>query len=341
MTPGRDIPPVAVWPGGRRAAPPRLYSTAIDCIRVQSNLPHPRKTRFHTMETCFRAPAKHVSIQWKRVFAGFTLIELLLVLAILAVVALLAVPRLSGIRERSRITAARHDLATLRDAFHAYLEDMAAVPGFTPVNPYVGYDPCEVLNLRVHNLLCPTNVQPASSLVLSRMAAAGALPARADAATYDAETGRGWNGPYLSAGRAAPFPAPDDRRFPADATFAERRFAYSGILCHTNAAGHLVTERVNAAFGATNELALLDPWQNPYVVQFPAPTPQNFDDCPAPDGHPPRSFALTRRLPYARIVSAGPNGILETPFDLSAGATTDGVTRGDDLVLFLYAPPVP
>ncbi|MBP1589185.1 MAG: type II secretion system protein [Kiritimatiellae bacterium] len=271
--------------------------------------------------------------------AAFTLVELLAVLAIVALVALLVVRRYAGVQDAARLAAARHDLATLRDAFQAYLADMEHVPGFTPVNPYVGWDACEVLNLRVHNLLSPTNVQPAESSVARRWAAAGAdLPARF--VRYDPDAGCGWNGPYLSPARLAPWPADDSRRWPADATFAERRFAYTGRLCHTNDTGDIVEETIVAAFGTTNELALLDPWQNPYVVQFPAATPSNFDDLPPARGGVHRSFAITRRLPYARIVSAGPDGILQTPFDLAAGATASGTTaRGDDLVLFLFAPP--
>lgn len=253
--------------------------------------------------------------------AGFTLVELLVVVAILALAAAMATHRLSGVREKARRTAAEHDLATLREAFLAYLGDMRPVPRFTPVNPYVGYEAGDALSLRVHNLFCATNVQDASSEVLSRWAAAGSLPPT-NYTRFDAAEGRGWNGPYLSAARAAAYPAPADRRFDGDRTFAERHFV--------------------PAFGTPGERALLDPWGNPYVVQFPDPVPAFYDDAPPADGSPRRSFAVLRRFPDARIVSAGPDGILDTPFDRTAGVSADGtVARGDDLVLFLFAPPSP
>lgn len=252
---------------------------------------------------------------------GFTLVELLVVVGILALVASLAVHRLSGLREKARVAAAWHDLSTLRDAFQAYLEDMRSVPRYTPVNPYVGYDAGDALSLRVHNLFCATNVQDAASDVVARWNAAASLPPT-NYERFVAAEGRGWNGPYLAAARAAVYPAPTDRRFDGDRTFDERHF--------------------DACFGTVGERALLDPWGNPYVVQFPAPTSACYDDAPAADGAPHRSFAVLRRFLDARIVSAGPDGILDTPFDRTAGVAADGtVARGDDLVLFLFAPPAP
>jgi prepilin-type N-terminal cleavage/methylation domain-containing protein len=81
-----------------------------------------------------------------------------------------------------------------------------------------------------------------------------------------------------------------------------------------------------AAYGNAGDLTVLDPWGNPVVLQYPT------------------AGAASDREPYARLVSAGPDGILQTPPDALAldsasvqrpwPATTAAV-RGDDLVLFL------
>ena len=140
-----------------------------------------------------------------------------------------------------------------------------------------------------------------------------------DFAAYDPDTKRGWNGPYL--GNVRPpdntndaqrgrFPLATDRRSLGDRTFRERGFYY---------------DAVHSYYGATNELAAADPWGNPVVLQVP----------------PSEAFAGStgevKRFRYARVVSAGPDGALDTPRDRLAGLLADGThaARGDDLVLFL------
>ena len=70
---------------------------------------------------------------------------------------------------------------------------------------------------------------------------------------------------------------------------------------------------------------MADAWGNPFVLQFPT-----------------NGLIDTNRLWFARVVSAGPNCILETPLDRLAGLETNGVVadRGDDLILFLKRPDV-
>jgi type II secretory pathway pseudopilin PulG len=79
-----------------------------------------------------------------------------------------------------------------------------------------------------------------------------------------------------------------------------------------------------------NEAA--DPWGNPIVVQIP---PETAFSRPTNE----------KRFHYARLISAGPDGIVSTPLDVPgdpdlarlAGLVSDGKSpaRGDDLVLFL------
>lgn len=64
----------------------------------------------------------------------------------------------------------------------------------------------------------------------------------------------------------------------------------------------------------TNGISVADPWGNPVVLQMPT-NDLDDDEC----------------WRCARLVSAGPDGILQTP----AATFPDRTARGDDLVLFL------
>jgi prepilin-type N-terminal cleavage/methylation domain-containing protein len=81
-------------------------------------------------------------------------------------------------------------------------------------------------------------------------------------------------------------------------------------------------------YAGANDLAPFDPWGRPMVIQYPL--------LPS----------LEESLHYARIVSAGPDGIIQTPHDpvmsspslaRLAGRESNSSTqaRGDDIVLFL------
>ena len=209
------------------------------------------------------------------------MVEMVVVVALLAIVALLVVQSVGHVRAEAEDTVVRSNLQAIRDAFcgtvgaPGFLADMQCVPGFS--------NRC----LRIGNLLeAPTN-----------------LPAGTN---YDRLARRGWRGPYVQNARRVDntnaalrglFPAPDDRRWETDATFAERRFY--------PAAGD---------YGTTNDPALADPWGNPVVLQMPTNVPDD-DEC----------------WRFARLVSAGPDGILQTPAETIPVRTN----RGDDLVLFL------
>ena len=110
--------------------------------------------------------------------------------------------------------------------------------------------------------------------------------------------------------RNGSFPAAEDRRHAGDPTFLQRKF---------------YEDATRSFYGATGDVAVADVWGNPIVLQIP----------------PPEAFTVpgdeTIRFHYARVVSAGPDGELETPRDRLAGMASDGSTarRGDDLVLFL------
>lgn len=260
---------------------------------------------------------------------GFTLVETCIVVAILALVATVAARRFADARENARRAVAMHDMRVIRDAFGGtpdapgFLDDLANIPGFSPAW------------LRIANLLTPTNLY----------GRAGTRESGAVFLGWDAEASRGWRGPYVRidrGGASAPFfPQPTDRRDAGSPTFAKCRFFPP--LANLSVPDDYMRDR--AAYGFPGEPALYDPWGSPYVLQI--PPPQAFV-------HPGGVLANVpdeERFRYARIVSAGPDGILSTPCFFcntnSAGSrwtakmrrasifAGDAASRGDDLVLFL------
>ena len=275
-------------------------------------------------------------MQYKASNRGFTLIELAIVLAVVALVAAVAAARHGLFLRNARITLAQKEMQGMRDAIGGFLGDMERLPGFSPAY------------LRMANLLAATNLYALGGRRADIESTAWSSLHRAPAAAFtswDEELARGWRGPYLlSGGAAAPadvFPEPDARRDATDATFAERGF-FPDVV-HLSLPDDYLPNR---PWGFPGEPALLDPWDDPYVLQV--PPPQAFVN---PSGGL-ADVGETERFRYARIVSAGPDGILSTPCFYSntnatgsawgpaqrrasifAGRTED---RGDDLVLFLF-----
>lgn len=279
---------------------------------------------------------------------GFTLVELVLVIAILALIAGFAISRIDGLLPRAKVTAAEHDLATIRAAIVAadggYVADMSGLPGFS--RSY----------LRVSNLLVATNLYGAVLDGTDR--ARGVRLDDRDAAdrfgriavgaapwdrfvSWDEHARRGWRGPYVKSSSAmiGSFPKDDGSGFYPDV---------SGLCLPLD---YMANPGEVSVYGFCGEAALMDPWGKPYVLQI--PPAQAFDDLAT-------NVADTVIFQYARVVSAGPNGYLETPcyainqtndwrgasamwrnkefrrMIRQAGRIGEDVAlRGDDLVLFL------
>lgn len=269
---------------------------------------------------------------------GFTLIELAIVLAVLALVAVLSAGRYGNFRQKSRITIAQKEMCGIRNAFRDYLDDMSPLPGFSPAY------------LRIANILASTNLYTLggrrADIDVGDWDGVHRAPP-ADFCTWDDASTRGWRGPYLlSGGATAPasvFPAPADHSPAGAPTWAER-----GFFPETSRLSLPADYRTGCVYGFPGEPALLDPWGAPYVLQIPPPQAFVLSGCGlAPVGE-------TERFRYARIVSAGPDGILSTPcFYVNTNATGSvwgpaqrrasifagrPEDRGDDLVLFLHRP---
>ncbi len=284
---------------------------------------------------------------------GFTLIELVAVVAIIAVLAVFVAGRFERINHVARITVAESDLKTIRDAFMdpdtGYVADMSGIPGFS-----VGY-------LRLGNLLVSTNLYGAVADGVERTRGMRVDDLTDEAArsygcadgsaftSWNEERGRGWRGPYVRTGSSsvtASFPGERDIRYDDDTTFGDRGF-YPDVA-NIELPDDIVMGLNNcSAYGFPGEPTITDPWGNPYVLQI--PPVQAFWGV--------TNISDELRFQYARVVSAGPNGILETPC-YSQNVTNrlgttwnertrrlirqaglidgdDRSTRGDDLVMFL------
>lgn len=277
--------------------------------------------------------------------------EMLLVVAILAVLATCASIRFSRSIRSARLVAAETDIRTIRNAFlsesDGYLRDMEGIPGFS------------VANLRIANLLIATNLYGTTVVSPTLTRAVRVDESRQDGCAppesftaWDETKQRGWRGPYLHLGAGTSvttgvFPAARARRTASDASFAERGFFPSLVNLNVPADFRNALHGCSI-YGFPGEPAVLDPWGNPYVLQIPPPQAFPGGSTNIPD---------QVRFRFARIVSAGPDGILQTPcftpnatnwqftswnrtarrLSRQAGLIdgNDRSARGDDLVLFL------
>ncbi len=266
-----------------------------------------------------------------------------MVVAILSIIAMIAVSRVSALPEKAKTVAAEADMNVLRraivDAEQGYLADLSGIPGFS-----TGF-------LRLGNLFISTNLYGRASdgmtgeRVDERWLEGRGVARPEEFTRWNEEASRGWHGPYAKV-REGAFPEKGHRRFEGDGTSRDRGF-------YPNLAGlNLPRDFLNgylgcSIYGFPGEPAAMDPWGNPYILQI--PPPQAWQGV--------TNVADETRFAYARIVSAGPDGILETPcFGVNPtnrwatawneptrraarqAGRVDGSTaaRGDDLVLFLF-----
>jgi hypothetical protein len=279
----------------------------------------------------------------------------MLVVVVISVISVLAVQHFSRVMSEARIVAAKADLKTIRAAYvseaNGYLRDMSGIPGFSYA--------C----LRIGNLFVPTNVF-GNKVVSGNLYGTQTRIVRLDSGietpeqcalerrahssvftTWDSISCRGWRGPYISSGATGFFPAKDDVRFRGDRTFEERNFF--PVLTNLRLPSEFKDSSKASIYGFIGEPTLFDPWGNPYVLQI--PPPQAFEAV--------TNISESIRFSYARVVSAGPDGILSTPcffpnatnrfeslwseeakrISRQAGLIdgTNVTRRGDDLILFL------
>lgn len=273
--------------------------------------------------------------------------ELVAVVALVAIVAVFAVSRVATLARKAKITAANADIATIKRAISSsemcLVNDLSGIPGFYPSE------------LRIANLLIATNLYvlaqydgkypTARSIHSPIVANSGIATNMAEFTTWDEMRQRGWRGPYIECARGV-FPSKDYTRFADDAPSSSRGFFpdVSSLYIADD-----LKDNDASVYGFPGEAAIIDPWGNPYVLQV--PPPQAFTNGVVHQVSP----AL--RWKYARIVSAGEDGRLDTPcyfpnntnstastwnttarlLSRQAGLASDGnlAARGDDIVLFI------
>lgn len=249
---------------------------------------------------------------------------------------MVAIGRLSPILERVRMTACEHEMASIVEAISGkggvggYLDDMERIPGFSAAN------------MRLAHLLCPTNFFDTGNKLVD-------VDKETRYVCWDYEAERGWRGPYIKCAQVE-MPSAYDVRSKNSRTYVDGGFF--PMASHFSVPSELRDGHgVYMMYGIPGEPAIIDPWGNPYVLQVP---PAEAFDEGATDAE---------RFKFARLVSAGPDGILSTPcfisktsMDMGEGSYSwsgkqrlmrlgglergaDGRTsasiRGDDVVVFL------
>lgn len=222
---------------------------------------------------------------------GFTLIELTVVLLVLVAIASLVVPYVSDTGRSAACQTTDATLATVRDA----IMGGAATPGYLSD---MGHIPDNLNDLLTQG----ANLK------------------------FNPVTQRGWRGPYLL--NAASInnkiiegtefaenwqKNPDDGK--SNFTDLTKGFVTASSRIIDNGMFAILDHFIHSYSGGVVPNFV---WRNPIIVQIPTANALNCKN-------------VTNDYPsYTRLVSAGPNGILETKLD-DAGACG----RGDDRVLFL------
>jgi type II secretory pathway pseudopilin PulG len=217
---------------------------------------------------------------------GLTLIELVIVLTILVALGGLVVPMFGNMGEQAREEATKATLARVAEAIDGpggYAETMkyAKNPGAADPDERSGEG---------SGLPWPSDTDGAGVTRADHPQLAFLFKAPAGLPDYDPVSRIGWNGPYLST---------------------------------TTATAYQIEGTFTDTFGEEGEdpadLAPLDGWGNPVVIQLPTAA----------------TGTMVQRVEAVRLVSAGPNGAIETPANVRTPDTSDEDVVGDDIVLYL------
>ena len=241
---------------------------------------------------------------------GLTLLELLVVLTILVALATLIVPQLSYLGQGSQKVSTRENLLRLQELLvNRYVPDMG---GTSPL-PNSGLPANLASNLPWPNMAVTATLDLASTARVSHpqlrylfVNPDTETPSQSTTATFLST--RRWQGPYITHNGARYGQAGS-----ASANYANNFTTNYGIADVVSTSSSGVT-----TITSPGDPTVVDAWGNPIVIQL--PNTSAADDWT-----------------YARLVSAGPNGVIDTPENVRMPDNTTSATgRGDDVIMFLF-----
>jgi prepilin-type N-terminal cleavage/methylation domain-containing protein len=234
---------------------------------------------------------------------GLTLLELLVVLSILVALASLIIPNISFLGSKSQAVSTRENLQRLQELLvNRYIPDMGGnvylppTGGSATTNPYAGTN----LGNMAANLPAPSGV-----------------PALL---TFSSTSSRNATHPQLR----YLFVNPDTETIQwSEGVTALSVRRWQGPYGQQTGATYTVTGGTATnydEYGVNGDPTVTDAWGRPIVIQVPPAT--LLDPTTNEPG-----------VNFARIVSAGPNGVIDTPEDVTMPTPAQ---RGDDVILFLF-----
>ena len=243
---------------------------------------------------------------------GLTLLELLVVLTILAALATLVVPMIGQFGSQSQASATWESMLRLQDLIvNHYMADMhdASGNGELPRPGYPGLHASGGATQRLdHPQLRYLFINPGPLDTTTDTSAETPFPS----ANITLLSPRRWNGPYVTH-QGARFPGVRDPTVAVAAGF-DARYGIGDVDSVDQTTHATVVDPLG-------DPTVLDAWGNPIVIQVPNTS----------GGATPTATDLM----YARLVSGGPNGTLDTPESEQMPTTAE---RGDDVVMFLFVP---
>ena len=234
---------------------------------------------------------------------GLTLLELVVVLTILVALATLIVPTMGFLGSKSQAVSTQENLQRLQELLvNRYIPDMGGstyVPpvGVTAPNPYAASG---------------TNI----GNMVANLPAPGAVGYAA----------RNTFHPQLRYLYVNPDSNPETMTWTSGATVLSVRRWQGPYVEHTGGtyavSSGTATNNFTTEYGQDGDPTVLDAWARPIVIQVPTqPDPTT--------GEPGVNFA--------RLVSAGPNGVIDTSEDVTMPTLDYSATgRGDDVIMFLF-----
>jgi prepilin-type N-terminal cleavage/methylation domain-containing protein len=243
---------------------------------------------------------------------GLTLMELVVVLVILVALAGILVPLMTGVNSDAQYTTTKSTMAALRNAVMQYYQDMKGIPLNRPI-PGTAFTSDST---GMPQTLKDLQIQPALT------------DTSANSILFNPVSQRGWRGPYLLQATGTFQP---QATAPAPGVSLDASFYPGG---YPPAAGSYF-------YGSPGDVAFLDAWGNPIVLQWPSVGSSGLAD-PTQD--------LAQRILYVRLVSAGAPtqnssgktaSVIDTllaylmPTRPTAAFPTLPNQRGNDIVLFI------